>query len=69
MKDFIIEEEENDDGDDIDNTEHVKNENQPHQKQPNPSNSELLARYIPQCKIKISDNFSCITSSYYFNKN
>ncbi|XP_038004769.1 coiled-coil domain-containing protein 82 isoform X3 [Motacilla alba alba] len=49
MKDFIIDEEENnDDGDDIDNTEHVKNENQPHQKQPNPSNSELLAHYIPQ---------------------
>ncbi|XP_005492129.2 coiled-coil domain-containing protein 82 [Zonotrichia albicollis] len=48
MKDFIVEEEENDDGDDIDNTEHVKNENQPHQKQPNPSNSELLAHYIPQ---------------------
>ncbi|XP_030125573.4 coiled-coil domain-containing protein 82 isoform X2 [Taeniopygia guttata] len=48
MKDFVVEEEENDDGDDIDNTEHVKNENQPHQKQPNPSNSELLARYIPQ---------------------
>ncbi|NXP86055.1 CCD82 protein, partial [Passerina amoena] len=36
MKDFIIEEEENDDGDDIDNTEHIK----------------------------ISDNFSCITSLY-----
>uniref|UniRef100_A0A8C5JXV0 Coiled-coil domain containing 82 n=1 Tax=Junco hyemalis TaxID=40217 RepID=A0A8C5JXV0_JUNHY len=48
MKDFIVEEEENDDGDDIDNTEHVKNENQPHQKQPNPSNSKLLAHYIPQ---------------------
>ncbi|XP_059694582.1 coiled-coil domain-containing protein 82 isoform X2 [Haemorhous mexicanus] len=49
MKDFIIDEEENsDDGDDIDNTEHVKNDNQPHQKQPNPSNSELLAHYIPQ---------------------
>ncbi|XP_068037560.1 coiled-coil domain-containing protein 82 isoform X2 [Anomalospiza imberbis] len=48
MKDFIVEEDENDDGDDIDNTEHVKNENQPHQKQPNPSNSELLAHYIPQ---------------------
>ncbi|XP_030817018.1 coiled-coil domain-containing protein 82 [Camarhynchus parvulus] len=48
IKDFILEEEENDDGDDIDNTEHVKNENQPHQKQPNPSNSELLAHYIPQ---------------------
>ncbi|XP_063004964.1 coiled-coil domain-containing protein 82 [Melospiza melodia melodia] len=48
MKDFIVEEEENDGGNDIGNTEHVKNENQPHQKQPNPSNSELLAHYIPQ---------------------
>ncbi|KAM7064845.1 coiled-coil domain-containing protein 82 isoform 1-T4 [Acridotheres tristis] len=47
IKDFIVEEEEND-GDDIDNTELVKSENQPHQKQPNPSNSELLAHYIPQ---------------------
>ncbi|KAL2311097.1 hypothetical protein Nmel_002785, partial [Mimus melanotis] len=48
IKDFIVEEEENDDDDDVDNTEHVKSENQPHQKQPNPSNSELLAHYIPQ---------------------
>ncbi|XP_056352476.1 coiled-coil domain-containing protein 82 isoform X2 [Oenanthe melanoleuca] len=48
MKDFVVEEEENDDDDDIDNTEHMKTENQPHQKQPNPSNSELLAHYIPQ---------------------
>ncbi|NWW32691.1 CCD82 protein, partial [Panurus biarmicus] len=49
IKDFIVDEEEDDDGDDdIDNTEHVKDENQPHQKQPNPSNSNLLARYIPQ---------------------
>ncbi|XP_066169045.1 coiled-coil domain-containing protein 82 isoform X1 [Sylvia atricapilla] len=51
IKDFVVEEEEYDDGgddDDIDNTEHAKSENQPHQKQPNPSNSELLAHYIPQ---------------------
>ncbi|NXB01962.1 CCD82 protein, partial [Cnemophilus loriae] len=49
MKDFIVEEEEdNNDDDDVDNAEHVKSENQPHQKQPNPSNSELLAHYIPQ---------------------
>ncbi|XP_041879680.1 coiled-coil domain-containing protein 82 isoform X2 [Corvus kubaryi] len=48
MKDFIVEEEEDDDDDDNDNTEHVKSENQPHQKQPNPSNSVLLAQYIPQ---------------------
>ncbi|NWV28221.1 CCD82 protein, partial [Origma solitaria] len=50
MKDFIVEEEEDDgdgDGDD-NNTEHTKSENQPHQKQPNPSNSELLAHYVPQ---------------------
>lgn len=69
MKDFVVEEEEDDDDDDIDNTDHVKSENRPHQKQLNPSNSELLAHYIPQCKIKISDNFSCITSSLYCNKN
>lgn len=68
MKDFVVEEEENDDDDDTDNTEHMKSENQPHQKQPNPSNSELLAHYIPQCKIKISDNSSCKTSSWYYNK-
>ncbi|KGL90144.1 Coiled-coil domain-containing protein 82, partial [Charadrius vociferus] len=43
MKDFIVEEEE--DGDD--NTEHVKSENQPQQKELNTLNSELLARYIP----------------------
>ncbi|NXT67571.1 CCD82 protein, partial [Chaetops frenatus] len=36
MKDFIVEED--DDDGDVDNTEHVKSENQPHQKQPNPSN-------------------------------
>ncbi|NXR46193.1 CCD82 protein, partial [Hippolais icterina] len=66
IKDFIVEEDE-DDGD-IDNTEHVRSENQPHQKHPNPSNSELLARYIPQCKIKISDNFSCITSLLYLSR-
>ncbi|NXO83637.1 CCD82 protein, partial [Sitta europaea] len=47
IKDFVVEEEEDNDGD-IDNTENVKSENQPHQKKPNPSNSELLARYIPQ---------------------
>ncbi|NXA75492.1 CCD82 protein, partial [Thryothorus ludovicianus] len=66
IKDFVVEEEEDDD--DIDNTEHVNSENQPHQKKPNPSNSELLAYYIPQCKIKISDNFSCITSSLYLSR-
>uniref|UniRef100_A0A8D2NYS0 Coiled-coil domain containing 82 n=1 Tax=Zosterops lateralis melanops TaxID=1220523 RepID=A0A8D2NYS0_ZOSLA len=50
LKDFVVEEEEDhdDDDDDIDNTEHMKSENRPHQKQPNPSNSELLAHYIPQ---------------------
>ncbi|NXQ54438.1 CCD82 protein, partial [Anthoscopus minutus] len=49
MKNFIIEEEEDDDNDDdIDNTEHVKSENHPQQKQLNPSNSKLLAHYIPQ---------------------
>ncbi|NWR51891.1 CCD82 protein, partial [Regulus satrapa] len=46
MKDFVVEEDSDDD--DIDNMEHVKHENQPHQKQPNPSNNELLARHIPQ---------------------
>ncbi|NXX25212.1 CCD82 protein, partial [Nicator chloris] len=49
IKDFVVEEEEgNDDDDDVDNTEHVKSENWSHQKQPNPSNSKLLAHYIPQ---------------------
>ncbi|NXR76249.1 CCD82 protein, partial [Pycnonotus jocosus] len=48
MKDFVVEEEEDNDDDDIDNTDYVKSENQPHQKQPSPSNSELLAHYIPQ---------------------
>ncbi|NXU23991.1 CCD82 protein, partial [Thalassarche chlororhynchos] len=43
MKDFIVEEEEDDD----DNTEHVKSENQPQQKELNTSNSELLAYYVP----------------------
>ncbi|NWW70382.1 CCD82 protein, partial [Climacteris rufus] len=42
MKDFIVEE------DDDDNTEHEKSENQPHEKQLNTSNSELLAHYVPQ---------------------
>ncbi|NWS32914.1 CCD82 protein, partial [Polioptila caerulea] len=46
MKDFVVEEEEDDDG--IDSAEPVKSENQPHQKKPNPSNSELLAHYFPQ---------------------
>ncbi|NXR34186.1 CCD82 protein, partial [Zosterops hypoxanthus] len=70
LKDFVVEEEEDhdDDDDNIDNTERMKSENRPHQKQPNPSNSELLAHYIPQCKIKISDNFSCITSSLYLSR-
>lgn len=43
MKDFIVEEEE--DGDD--NTERVKSENQPQQKELNTLNSELLAHYVP----------------------
>ncbi|NXY22408.1 CCD82 protein, partial [Atrichornis clamosus] len=47
MKDFVVGEEEDDDDDD-DKTEHVKSENQPHQKQVNTSNSKLLAYYIPQ---------------------
>ncbi|XP_058700790.1 coiled-coil domain-containing protein 82 isoform X2 [Poecile atricapillus] len=46
LKDFVVEEDSDDD--DIGNPEHVKSQNQPHQKQPNPSNSELLAHYIPQ---------------------
>ncbi|KFP78844.1 Coiled-coil domain-containing protein 82, partial [Apaloderma vittatum] len=41
MKDFIVEE------DDDDNTEHVRSENQPQQKELKPSNSELLAHYVP----------------------
>ncbi|KAM6213140.1 coiled-coil domain-containing protein 82 isoform 1-T2 [Sarcoramphus papa] len=41
MKDFIVEE------DDDDNTEHVKMENQPQQKELNTSNSDLLAYYVP----------------------
>ncbi|KFV59942.1 Coiled-coil domain-containing protein 82, partial [Tyto alba] len=43
LKDFIVEEEEDDD----DNTEHIMRENQPQQKELNPSNSELLAYYVP----------------------
>ncbi|XP_039912437.1 coiled-coil domain-containing protein 82 isoform X2 [Hirundo rustica] len=46
IKDFVVDEEEDDD--DIGNTELVKSKNGPHQKQPNRSNSELLAHYIPQ---------------------
>ncbi|NXB23135.1 CCD82 protein, partial [Rhagologus leucostigma] len=42
MKDFIVD---NDDDDD-DNTEHVKSENQPHQKQPNPSNMSRCDHYV-----------------------
>ncbi|NXR28928.1 CCD82 protein, partial [Cinclus mexicanus] len=45
IKDFIVEEEENND-DDIDNTDHVKSENQPHQKQPNPSNISRCDHYV-----------------------
>lgn len=56
MKDFIVEEE-----DDDDNTEHEISENQPQQKELNTSNSELLAYYVPHCKIKISDNSICLT--------
>nr|XP_009490813.1 PREDICTED: coiled-coil domain-containing protein 82 [Pelecanus crispus] len=44
MKDFIVEEEEDDDDD---NTEHIKSENQPQQKELNTLNSELLAYYLP----------------------
>ncbi|XP_014821672.1 PREDICTED: coiled-coil domain-containing protein 82 isoform X2 [Calidris pugnax] len=40
MKDFIVEE-------DDDDTEHVKSENQPQQKELNTSNSELLAYHVP----------------------
>lgn len=58
MKDFIVEEEEDDDDD---NTEHIKSEKQPQQKELNTSNSELLAYYIPRCKIKLSENSVCIT--------
>ncbi|NXU37392.1 CCD82 protein, partial [Drymodes brunneopygia] len=48
MKDFIVEEEEDsdDDDDDVGNTEHVKSENQPHQKQPNPSNISRCDHYV-----------------------
>ncbi|KFO61522.1 Coiled-coil domain-containing protein 82, partial [Corvus brachyrhynchos] len=46
MKDFIVEEDEDDDDDDNDNTEHVKSENQPHQKQPNPSNISRCDHYV-----------------------
>ncbi|NXO33879.1 CCD82 protein, partial [Locustella ochotensis] len=49
IQDFIVEEEEDnddDDDDDIDNTEHVKSENQPHQKQPNPSNISRCDHYV-----------------------
>ncbi|NWI00498.1 CCD82 protein, partial [Tichodroma muraria] len=45
IKDFVVEEEEDSD-DDIDNTEHVKNENQPHQKKPNPSNMSRCDHYV-----------------------
>ncbi|NXC75970.1 CCD82 protein, partial [Anhinga anhinga] len=52
MKDFIAEEEEDDNA----NTEDEKSENQPQQKELNTSYSELLAHYVPHCKIKISDD-------------
>ncbi|KAM6438681.1 coiled-coil domain-containing protein 82 isoform 1-T2 [Rhynochetos jubatus] len=42
MKDFIVEED-----DDDDSTEHVASENQPQRKEPNMSNSELLAYHVP----------------------
>ncbi|NXD24359.1 CCD82 protein, partial [Spelaeornis formosus] len=45
MKDFIVEEN-NDDDADIDNAEHVKSENQPHQKQPNLSNISRCDHYV-----------------------
>ncbi|NXH95822.1 CCD82 protein, partial [Pachycephala philippinensis] len=43
MKDFIVD---NDDDDDDNDTEHVKRENQPHQKQPNPSNISRCDHYV-----------------------
>ncbi|NXB72636.1 CCD82 protein, partial [Donacobius atricapilla] len=46
IKDFIVGEEEDDDDDDIDNTEHVKSENRPHQKQPYPSNISRCDHYV-----------------------
>ncbi|NWX38025.1 CCD82 protein, partial [Notiomystis cincta] len=47
MKDFIVEEEENnDDDDDNDSTKHVKSDNQPHQKQPNPSNISRCDHFV-----------------------
>lgn len=58
MKDFIVNDEEEESGDD--DTEQVKNEKK-QQKELNTSNSELLAYYIPQCKIKISYNSIFIT--------
>lgn len=65
MKDFIVEEE---DDDDDDHREHVQSEKQTQQKELNTSNSELLAYYVPHCKIKIGDCSVCITSMLYCNK-
>ncbi|XP_064265532.1 coiled-coil domain-containing protein 82 isoform X2 [Passer domesticus] len=68
LKDFVVEAEEDDDGDDIENTEHVKNENQPHQKQRNPSNSELLAHYIPQLsRCDHYEHFKRIVKAFLIN--
>ncbi|NXL64381.1 CCD82 protein, partial [Chordeiles acutipennis] len=64
MKDFIVEEEEDDD----DNREHLKSEKQTQQKELNTSNSELLAYYVPHCKIKIGDCSVCITSLLYLSR-
>ncbi|NXI71275.1 CCD82 protein, partial [Anseranas semipalmata] len=44
MKDFIVDDEEEDSDD---NTEHIKSEKQTQQKELNTSNSELLAYYVP----------------------
>ncbi|NWV05570.1 CCD82 protein, partial [Ptilonorhynchus violaceus] len=69
MKDFIVEEEEDDDDDDgDDNSEHKKSENQPHQKQLNTSNSELLAHYIPQlCRCDHYVHFKRIVKAFLIN--
>ncbi|NXO23663.1 CCD82 protein, partial [Cisticola juncidis] len=67
LKDFVVEEDDDDD-DDTDNPEHVKSENQPHQKQPNPSNSELLAYYIPQLsRCDHSVHFKRIVKAFLIN--
>ncbi|GAB0180686.1 coiled-coil domain-containing protein 82 [Grus japonensis] len=65
MKDFIVEEEEDDDDD---NTEHIKSENQPQQKELNTSNSELLAYYIPRLsRCDHSVHFKRIVKAFLIN--